>query len=125
MSKRIDVGKKDSLSVNPFNKIDLSNVNLSENKNEFINKPPRDEAAFAKNRKIEIRREKAGRGGKEVTVIVGFQESEIKFKLKEFQKVFGIGGTVKAGVIELQGDQREPLKPYLERSGYKVLFTGG
>jgi translation initiation factor 1 len=73
---------------------------------------------------IEIRREKKGRPGKSVTVLykVGTDKKPL---LKELQKLCGVGGTVKNGAIELQGDQRDKIKAYLEAKGFKVKFTGG
>ena len=37
----------------------------------------------------------------------------------------GTGGAVKAGVIEIQGDQREILKALLEKKNYTVKLAGG
>ena len=37
----------------------------------------------------------------------------------------GIGGTIKDGVIEIQGDQRDRLAAVLEDMGYKVKRVGG
>ena len=73
---------------------------------------------------IEVRREKKGRGGKSVTVIRKINGDK-KPVLKELQKLCGVGGTVKNGAIELQGDQRDKVKGYFEQKGYKVKFTGG
>jgi len=40
--------------------------------------------------------------------------------LKKFKKRLGVGGTVKQGVLELQGDHRAFVKAELEAAGYKV-----
>lgn len=40
--------------------------------------------------------------------------------LKKFKKRLGVGGTVKLGMLELQGDHRETVKAELEAAGYKV-----
>ena len=37
----------------------------------------------------------------------------------------GTGGTVKDGIIEIQGDQRDRLAAVLEEMGYKVKRVGG
>ena len=44
--------------------------------------------------------------------------------LKKFKKRLGVGGTVKLGVLELQGDHRAFVKTGLEASGYKVKPIG-
>jgi len=44
--------------------------------------------------------------------------------LKKFKKRFGAGGTVKDGVLEIQGDRREFVKKELEAAGYKVRLIG-
>ncbi|MCX5786548.1 MAG: hypothetical protein NTX59_12770 [Elusimicrobia bacterium] len=40
--------------------------------------------------------------------------------LKKFRKRLGVGGTLKLGVLELQGDHKIFVKTELEASGYKV-----
>lgn len=76
---------------------------------------------------VRLRRETKGRKGKGVTLIDGIPESAdtIKALAKEFKQLCGTGGAVKAGVIEIQGDQRERLKPVLESKGYRVKLAGG
>ncbi|MGV3773644.1 MAG: translation initiation factor [Verrucomicrobiales bacterium] len=78
--------------------------------------------------RVDIIREKSGRGGKTVTVIANFtgvgpQEKE---KLaKELQKACGAGGTIKEGRIEIQGDKREQIAAILTKSGFRPVFAGG
>lgn len=76
---------------------------------------------------VRLRRETKGRKGKGVTLIDGIPESPdtLKALAKEFKQLCGTGGAVKAGVIEIQGDQRERLKPVLEGKGYRVKLAGG
>ena len=44
--------------------------------------------------------------------------------LKDLKKRLGVGGTVKFGVLELQGDQRDSVEARLKASGYKVRRIG-
>ena len=69
-----------------------------------------------------LRRLKAGKGGKVVTEISGFQAApqQIHDLLKRLQARLGTGGTGKGPVIELQGECRERVKPLLEAEGYRV-----
>lgn len=76
---------------------------------------------------VRIRRETAGRNGKGVTTISGIpvDESELKNIAKQLKQVCGTGGSVKDGVIEIQGDQRDKIKAELEKRGYTVKLAGG
>jgi translation initiation factor 1 len=76
---------------------------------------------------VRICRESKGRGGKSVTVVTGIPlaESALKSLAKELKKKCGVGGSVKDGNIEIQGDQRSLLQPELEKRGYRVKLSGG
>lgn len=76
---------------------------------------------------VRLRRETKGRKGKGVTLIDGIAMDNPT--LTEFAKTLktkcGSGGTVKEGVIEIQGDHRQFLFEYLQSAGYKVKIAGG
>ena len=76
---------------------------------------------------IRIRRETKGRAGKGVTTVSGFDlpEAEIKALAKQLKQQISTGGTVKDGVIEIQGDQRDKVKTALEKLGFTVKLAGG
>jgi len=76
---------------------------------------------------VRIRRETAGRNGKGVTTITGVPLDEAKLKglAKALKVTCGVGGSLKDGVIEIQGDQREKLKNELEKRGFTVKLAGG
>ncbi|MFN2106055.1 MAG: hypothetical protein ACK2UJ_14345 [Candidatus Promineifilaceae bacterium] len=74
-----------------------------------------------------IRREKKGRGGKTVTVIMELQltPSDMKSLAKKLKKKCGTGGTVTDGTIEIQGDNRDTVAAVLQKMGYQTKFVGG
>ena len=77
--------------------------------------------------RVDIVRQKAGRGGKTVTVVknfvgIGLQEKE---QLCKKMKACGTGGTVKNGQIEIQGDKREEVAEILRGAGFTPVFAGG
>ncbi|MCD6479137.1 MAG: translation initiation factor [Candidatus Diapherotrites archaeon] len=66
------------------------------------------------------------RFGKTVTLISGFDKSaDLNALGKELRKKLACGGTVKNGVIELQGDQKERAKQMLIKMGYKEELLDG
>ena len=58
-----------------------------------------------------VSREKAGRGGKTVTVLRGLalEDAELVALGQKLRAACGTGGTVKEGVVELQGDHAEKV----------------
>ena len=70
--------------------------------------------------------EKKGRKGKGVTLVTGLMmnEEDLKDFSKNLKKKCATGGSVKNGIIEIQGDNRDLLKQELEKSGYKVKIAG-
>lgn len=69
-----------------------------------------------------LRLEKAGRGGKTVTVVDDLPRNAafLKALSQELKKACGVGGTVQASAVELQGDQRDAVRSLLARKGYRV-----
>ncbi len=76
---------------------------------------------------VRLRREVKGRGGGTVIVISGvpLSASEIKELAGALKKKCGCGGTVKDGIIEIQGDHRDTLAAELQAHGFKVKLAGG
>lgn len=69
-----------------------------------------------------IKRETKGRKGKCVTVITGIalDPEGIRDLARQLKQRCGTGGTVKAGVIQIQGDHREVLVEELRARGHVV-----
>ena len=76
---------------------------------------------------VRVRREKKGRGGKTVTTAVGvpLPPAELAALAKSLRRRCGSGGTLKEGVIEIQGDHADTLVSALEEEGFRVKRAGG
>ena len=90
--------------------------------------PPPGEARPRNRGRVDIIRQKAGRGGKTVTVVTNFIGVGLPEKerlAREIQKTCGVGGSVKDGRIEIQGDKRPEVARILEAAGFRPVFAGG
>lgn len=69
-----------------------------------------------------LRLEKSGRGGKSVTVIDGLPQNRdfLRELATALKKACGAGGTAGLGLVEIQGDRRDVLRPLLTAKGYTV-----
>jgi translation initiation factor 1 len=77
---------------------------------------------------VRLSRETKGRKGKGVTLITGVpaaDEVALEDLAKRFKRLCGGGGTLRDGVIEIQGDHRDRLMAELQKLGYKVKRAGG
>ncbi len=76
---------------------------------------------------VRIERQTKGRKGSGVSIIRGLPlpGAELKKLAKVLKKKCGSGGTVKDGVIEIQGDHREQLAEIITQRGYSVKLAGG
>jgi len=76
---------------------------------------------------VYLHRESKGRGGKAVTLIKGLtlSEGDLSTLAKKLKQACGSGGTVKDGVVEIQGEHREKIADTLRKLGYKVKVAGG
>jgi translation initiation factor 1 len=76
---------------------------------------------------VRIGRETKGRKGKGVTTVRGvpLDPEALALLEKKLKKRCGAGGTVKHGVIEIQGDHRDTIEQELRGRGYTVKRSGG
>jgi translation initiation factor 1 len=76
---------------------------------------------------VRVGRETKGRKGKGMTLITGvpLPTDELKKLAKELKQKCGTGGTLKDGIIEIQGDHRDALIEMLKDKGWTVKRSGG
>ena len=86
--------------------------------------PPEQPAPLWKPGRVVVRRETAHRGGKVVTVVDDFAThlpaSFIEGVARRLRPACGCGGTVKNRRIEIQGDQVNKVRAFLESEGFQV-----
>ena len=78
--------------------------------------------------RVDIIRQTAHRGGKTVLVVtnfVGVGRLEKESLARKMRKIASVGGTVKDGNIEIQGDRREQVAAVLKEAGFRPVFAGG
>jgi len=76
---------------------------------------------------VRVARQTKGRGGKAVTVVKGLALDAAALALlgKQLRTACGSGGTVKDGVIEIQGDHCELVMEALTKQGHRPKRAGG
>ena len=76
---------------------------------------------------VRVSRDTKGRGGKAVTLVKGvpLNEAGLIALGKSLKAACGSGGTVKDGVIEIQGDHVERVMAALVAQGHRVKRAGG
>ena len=76
---------------------------------------------------VKVSRESKGRGGKTVTLVRGLALDAMALALlgKQLRGAVGSGGTVKDGVIEIQGDHCDRVIEELKKQGHHPKRTGG
>jgi translation initiation factor 1 len=76
---------------------------------------------------VKVSRNTKGRGGKCVTLVSGLALADDALALlgKQLRTACGCGGTIKDGVIEVQGDHCEKVMDALVKQGYRPKRVGG
>ena len=118
----------DALGANPFTILDRFGLPNGE-MNPQVTLP--EQKSVKKNTKgrIEVRREKSGRGGKIVTTLKDFPShiplNTLEAMTFELKKTCACGGTLKGRVVELQGDVCDRVSAELKLRGYQAVRAGG
>ena len=76
---------------------------------------------------VRVSRETKGRGGKAVTLVRGLplDDAALAALGKQLRNACGAGGTLKDGVLEVQGDHVDRVMALLQQQGWKVKRAGG
>ncbi len=76
---------------------------------------------------VRVSRETKGRGGKDVTLVKGLALDALALAQlgKQLKTLCGTGGTIKNGVIEVQGDHCDQVIEALQKQGHRVKRAGG
>ena len=130
---RIDTSADEGLQHNPFAKL------LQDKERSQLPEGPSLEASMASSeaqeerkladrlaalRKVVLRRQRKGRGGRTVTLVEGldgFSEEHLEELASEMRKALGTGATLEGENVVLQGDLRERAKLWLEERGVKKI----
>jgi translation initiation factor 1 len=88
---------------------------------------PKGVPGAAKTAAVRVAREIKGRAGKGVTTITGLplSLSDIESLATKLKKRCGSGGTVREGIIEIQGDHRDAIVAELIKLGWPAKKSGG
>jgi translation initiation factor 1 len=73
---------------------------------------------------VRVSRTTAGRKGKTVTLVTGLPPGDLADVGKELRRLVGSGGSVKDGVVEVQGDHRDTVAAHLG-TRFRVKIAGG
>lgn len=122
--ERIELSGGDDFGQSPFEQ--LSGTGLPEKKENLTQQPKEKLPKSSKANRWNVRIEKAGRGGKIVTILElksSVNPNLLKGMLPEVKRRFGCGGKQVGKTLELQGDLREPLSQLLEEKGDGVTVS--
>lgn len=130
--QRFPTESVDEFGSNPFAELNSSGLNslssesIEGKKAKFtVSKTEK----LGRGERLEVRREKSGRGGKTVTTVRGFpsriSQEEFGRLLKGLKSRLGTGGGWRDDLMEIQGDQREVLCEWLSALGFRPVLAGG
>ena len=93
----------------------------------FNNDDNREEATLpAQQQKLRLTLDTKQRAGKAVTLLHGFVGSteDLQTLGKQLKTLCGTGGSVKEGIVIIQGDHRDKLLTWLLKNGYQHTRRG-
>lgn len=129
--KKISTEPETTFLTNPFSSLDSSGLpeGLPEIPKDIKVSLKKEETKLGNGERLEIRREKAGRGGKTVTTVRGIPNSLGKDKrdrlLRKIKNSLGTGGTWSGEDMELQGDRRAEVIEWMRAMGFRPVLAGG
>ncbi len=103
----------------------VSQCPCKRNRNRRADKQP--PAGHPRDGVIRVQRETKGRKGKTVTVVYGvpLESKALQEFAQKLKRCCGAGGTIKEGVVEIQGDHRQAVLDEIRKQGYTAKITGG
>ncbi|MCC7117953.1 MAG: translation initiation factor [Anaerolineales bacterium] len=109
-----DLRKKQNLTPNPSTLTGTRPLRRGESL------PPQQQTIY-------LHRETSGRNGTPVSLVknLALNAEDMKALAKKLKQQCGTGGTIKDGVIEIQGEHRQKIAEILIKLGYKVKIAGG
>ena len=130
--ERLPTESVEEFGSNPFGGLDSEGLNsLPTNPSSTVSPKVKISSSdkLGKGERLEVRREKSGRGGKTVTTIKGFppriSQDDFKRMLKGLKSRLGTGGGWRGNQMEIQGDQREVICEWLTALGFRPVLAGG
>ena len=136
-NKKIDTSPDtEGLTHNPFANLlqETDRSDLPQGPEQESESPPQKELSPPQHlqkrlkevRKVVLRKERKGRGGRTVTLIEGvtdFPESLLEELASQLKKALGTGATLEEGTVVLQGDQRDRANRWLAERGVEEIVA--